>query len=84
MTINISFDSSKDSFIIRPLLFFFFFLGFLIFLVGVGVGIGVSGADFRNISNIGQGLFKICIIGGGGDNCFDFFGLKWVEMSWSH
>jgi hypothetical protein len=52
---------------IRLLLFFLFFLGFLAFLVDVSVG--VSGADFRGISDIGQGLFKICMIGG--DGCFE-------------
>jgi hypothetical protein len=46
-----------------PLLSFLFFLGFLGFLVGVNVGVGS-----RDISNIGQSLFKICIIGG--NNCF--------------
>jgi hypothetical protein len=70
MAIDMGFDSSKDSSMIRALLFFLFFLGFLTFLVGVGVGVG--GADFRDISNIGQGLFKICIIGG--DDCLNSFG----------
>jgi hypothetical protein len=69
ITINISFNSFKDFFIIRLLLFFLFFLGFLAFLIDVSVG--VSGADFRDISNIGQSLFKICIIGS--DDCFNSF-----------
>jgi hypothetical protein len=66
MAINMGFDSSKDSSLTRPLLFFFFFLGFLAFLidvsVGVNVGVGVGGADSRDISDIGQSLFKICLI----------------------
>jgi hypothetical protein len=68
MIINISFDSSKDSFIIRPLFFFLFFLGFLAFLIDVSVGVGVNGADFFSASNIGQSLFKIYIIGD--NSCF--------------
>jgi hypothetical protein len=69
MTIDIGFDLSKD-FIIRFLLFFLFFLGFFTFLIDVSVD--VSGADSRNISDIGQSLFKICIIES--DNCFDLGG----------
>jgi hypothetical protein len=65
---------------ICPLLFFLFFLGFLAFLVDASVG--VSGADSRNISDIGQGLFKICIIGG--NDCFNSFDLEWIRRSWSH
>jgi hypothetical protein len=72
IAIDIGFNSSKDSFIIRPVPFFLFFFGFLTFLVGVSVSVSVDGADSRNISDIGQGLFKICIIGG--DNCFNSFG----------
>jgi hypothetical protein len=56
------------------LLFFLFFLGFLAFLIDVSVN--VSGTDSRDISNIGPGLFKICIIGGDGcfkDSYFSFF-----------
>jgi hypothetical protein len=68
--IDMSFDSSEDFSMTRPLFFFLFFLGFLAFLidVSVGVSVGISGADSRSISNIEQGLFKICIIGG--DDCF--------------
>jgi hypothetical protein len=58
-----------------PLLFFLFFLGFLVFLIDVGINISVSvsvnNADFRNISDIGQSLFKICRIE---DN--DYFNLR--------
>jgi hypothetical protein len=50
IVINISFNLSKDSSIIRPLPFFLFFLGFLAFLISVNVNI--SNADSRNISNI--------------------------------
>jgi hypothetical protein len=80
MVIDMGFDLSKGSSMIRPLPFFLFFLGFLAFLVDVSVG--VDGADSRDISDIGQGLFKICIIGG--DDCFDSFGSEWIGRSWSH
>jgi hypothetical protein len=58
---------------IRPLLFFLFFFGFLVFLIDVSVNIGVSDTDSFSASNIGQSLFKICMIGGDGyfkDGCF--------------
>jgi hypothetical protein len=60
---------------IRPLPFFLFFLGFLAFLidVSVSVGVNISGADSRDISDIRQSLFKICLIKGDGcfeDSCF--------------
>jgi hypothetical protein len=63
---------------ICSLLFFLFFLGFLTFLIDVSVNVGVS-VSSRDISNIGQGLFKICIIGGGGDSYFNFFNSEWVK-----
>jgi hypothetical protein len=74
MAINKGFDSSKGFFMVRaPLLFFLFFLGFLAFLIGVNVNI--SGTDSRDISNIKQGLFKICMIEGENNNYFDSFNL---------
>jgi hypothetical protein len=60
------------------LLFFLFLLGFLAFLIGVSVGVNVSGADFRDISNIGQSLFKICIIES--DGCFSS---GWIRISFN-
>jgi hypothetical protein len=68
MAMDMGFDSFKDSFMIRPLLFFLFFLGFLAFLVDISVSVSVSGTDSFSTSDIGQSLFKICMIGGNG--CF--------------
>jgi hypothetical protein len=48
--INISFNLSKDSFIIRLLPFFLFFLGFLTFLININVSI--NDVNSYNISNI--------------------------------